>query len=135
MALVHEHAGTGLAAVAISSNSAATHPQDGPDRMVEDAKQFGDSSVRRLMSAVVALVRVSSRMHRLHCDLGLVAARGSSVDGRFILRCGWQGFACTPWVHGIWIWPKAAERATVVELQLAGPGSCASSINRFLGFS
>lgn len=41
MALVHEHAGTGLAAVAVSSNSAETHPQDGPDRMVEDAKQFG----------------------------------------------------------------------------------------------
>ena len=44
VALVHEHAGTGLAAVAISSNSVASHPQDGPDRMLEDAKQFGDSA-------------------------------------------------------------------------------------------
>ena len=42
VALVHEHAGTGLAAVAISSNSVETHPQDGPELMVEDAKQFGD---------------------------------------------------------------------------------------------
>ena len=44
MALVHEHAGTGLAAVAVSSNSVETHPQDGPELMVEDAKQFGDGS-------------------------------------------------------------------------------------------
>ena len=44
--LVHEHAGTGLAAVAISSNSVKTHPQDGPDLMVEDAKQFGASFLR-----------------------------------------------------------------------------------------
>ncbi|CAI8598432.1 unnamed protein product [Vicia faba] len=31
----------GLAVVAISSNSAATHPQDGPEFMAEDAKLFG----------------------------------------------------------------------------------------------
>nr|GME04719.1 Peroxiredoxin Q, chloroplastic [Ipomoea batatas] len=30
----------GLAVVAISSNSAATHPQDGPEFMAEEAKQF-----------------------------------------------------------------------------------------------
>ncbi|CAI5510658.1 unnamed protein product [Closterium sp. Naga37s-1] len=30
----------GLAVVAISSNSALTHPQDGPDKMAEEAKQF-----------------------------------------------------------------------------------------------
>lgn len=30
----------GLAVVAISSNSVATHPQDGPDFMAEDARQF-----------------------------------------------------------------------------------------------
>ncbi|AES72411.1 putative peroxiredoxin [Medicago truncatula] len=31
----------GLAVVAISSNSVATHPQDGPEYMAEDAKLFG----------------------------------------------------------------------------------------------
>lgn len=31
----------GLAVVAISSNSVATHPQDGPELMAEDAKLFG----------------------------------------------------------------------------------------------
>ncbi|CAI5975956.1 unnamed protein product [Closterium sp. NIES-65] len=30
----------GLAVVAISSNSVLTHPQDGPDKMAEEAKQF-----------------------------------------------------------------------------------------------
>ena len=48
---MHEHAGTGLAAVAISSNSVTTHPQDGPDRMVEDAKQFGARSSHRRKDA------------------------------------------------------------------------------------
>ena len=46
MALVHEHAGTGLAAVAVSSNSVETHPQDGPELMVADAKQFGDPAAQ-----------------------------------------------------------------------------------------
>lgn len=31
----------GLAVVAISSNSVVTHPQDGPEKMAEDAKQYG----------------------------------------------------------------------------------------------
>ena len=55
--LVHEHAGTGLAAVAISSNSVETHPQDGPDRMVEDAKQFGDGPARLICSLIDEMLR------------------------------------------------------------------------------
>ncbi|XP_024526961.1 uncharacterized protein LOC9652272 [Selaginella moellendorffii] len=31
----------GVAVVGISSNSVATHPEDGPEMMAEDAKKFG----------------------------------------------------------------------------------------------
>ncbi|WIA44506.1 hypothetical protein OEZ86_007246 [Tetradesmus obliquus] len=40
-ALAKEHQSKGLAVVAISSNSSETHPQDGPDKMAEDAKAQG----------------------------------------------------------------------------------------------
>lgn len=36
-----EYMERGLAAVAISSNSIKTHPQDGPEHMAADAKKFG----------------------------------------------------------------------------------------------
>lgn len=41
MAAVRDFEGRGLAAVAISSNSAQSHPQDGPDRMAQDAERYG----------------------------------------------------------------------------------------------
>ena len=37
------YADRGVAAVAISSNSIKTHPQDGPNHMSEDAKRLGES--------------------------------------------------------------------------------------------
>ncbi|GLC35920.1 hypothetical protein PLESTM_000382900 [Pleodorina starrii] len=39
--VVAEYSARGLKAVAISSNSTQTHPQDGPDKMAEDAKKYG----------------------------------------------------------------------------------------------
>jgi aromatic ring-opening dioxygenase LigB subunit len=39
--LAKEYQARGVAVVAISANSAATHPQDGPDAMAKDAKKFG----------------------------------------------------------------------------------------------
>ena len=39
--LAKDYQPKGLAVVAISSNSVRTHPQDGPDQMAADAKQFG----------------------------------------------------------------------------------------------
>jgi hypothetical protein len=46
--LVKEYQAKGLAVVAISSNSSQTHPQDGPDKMAEDAKAHGE--LRKLCS-------------------------------------------------------------------------------------
>ena len=43
MGLVKDFEGRGLAAVAISSNSVLTHPQDGPDEMARDAKRYGET--------------------------------------------------------------------------------------------
>ena len=37
------YADRGVAAVAISSNSIKTHPQDGPEHMAEEAKKLGES--------------------------------------------------------------------------------------------
>ena len=31
----------GVEVIGISSNSAVTHPQDGPDKMAEDSRSFG----------------------------------------------------------------------------------------------
>ena len=39
--LAKDYQSRGVAVVAISSNSVKTHPQDGPDEMAADAKQFG----------------------------------------------------------------------------------------------
>ena len=39
--LAKDYQRKGVAVVAISSNSVKTHPQDGPDQMAADAKQFG----------------------------------------------------------------------------------------------
>lgn len=36
-----EYKAKGVATVAISSNSIQTHPQDGPEEMAKDAKEFG----------------------------------------------------------------------------------------------
>ncbi|CAL5221438.1 g3626 [Coccomyxa viridis] len=41
--LAKDYQSRGVAVVAISSNSVKTHPQDGPDEMAADAKQFGYS--------------------------------------------------------------------------------------------
>lgn len=41
VSLAKDYQPQGLAMVAISSNSIATHPQDGPEKMCEDAKQYG----------------------------------------------------------------------------------------------
>lgn len=41
--VTNEYKGKGVAIVGISSNSTATHPQDGPDKMAEDATKFGYS--------------------------------------------------------------------------------------------
>ena len=41
MKLTADYQPKGVAMVAISSNSTATHPQDGPEKMSEDAKQYG----------------------------------------------------------------------------------------------
>ena len=38
-----EYKDRGVAAVAINSNSIQTHPQDGPERMVEDVKTLGEA--------------------------------------------------------------------------------------------
>lgn len=43
--LSHEAQQQGIAAIAISSNSVITHPQDGPDKMAEDAQAFGKHTV------------------------------------------------------------------------------------------
>ncbi len=40
-ALAKEYQARGVAVVAISSNSTQTHPQDGPDKMAEDAAKWG----------------------------------------------------------------------------------------------
>ncbi|EFJ32511.1 hypothetical protein SELMODRAFT_86039, partial [Selaginella moellendorffii] len=39
--LAQEYSQKGVAVVGISSNSVATHPEDGPEMMAEDAKKFG----------------------------------------------------------------------------------------------
>lgn len=39
--LAKEYQSKGVAVVAISSNSTQSHPQDGPDKMSEDAKANG----------------------------------------------------------------------------------------------
>lgn len=39
--VAHEYSPKGVGFVAISSNSAQTHPQDGPEKMAEDAKKYG----------------------------------------------------------------------------------------------
>lgn len=41
VSLARDYQPQGVAFVAISSNSIRTHPQDGPDQMAADAKQFG----------------------------------------------------------------------------------------------
>lgn len=38
----------GVEVIGISSNSAVTHPQDGPAKMAEDARSFGTTSQRQL---------------------------------------------------------------------------------------
>lgn len=43
VSLTNEYKGRGVAIVGISSNSSKTHPQDGPDKMAEDAKTYGYS--------------------------------------------------------------------------------------------
>lgn len=40
MALTREYAAKGFKAVAISSNSVATHPKDGPEQMAKEAKEL-----------------------------------------------------------------------------------------------
>jgi hypothetical protein len=40
-ALAKEYQARGVAVVGISSNSQQTHPQDGPDMMAADARQYG----------------------------------------------------------------------------------------------
>lgn len=39
--LAHDIEPLGVQVIAISSNSVVTHPQDGPEKMAEDAKSFG----------------------------------------------------------------------------------------------
>jgi hypothetical protein len=41
VALAKDYQPQGLAMVAISSNYIGTHPQDGPEKMAEDAKRYG----------------------------------------------------------------------------------------------
>jgi len=41
IALANDYAGDGLQVVAISSNSADSHPQDGPEAMREEARTYG----------------------------------------------------------------------------------------------
>mgnify|MGYP000544743261 CR=1 FL=1 len=55
MGLVKEFEGRGLAAVAISSNSVLTHPQDGPDEMALDAKRYGGNLGPRICHQTVGL--------------------------------------------------------------------------------
>jgi len=45
--LAAEYQPKGVAVVAISSNSVQTHPQDGPDKMAEDAKKHGEQGNSR----------------------------------------------------------------------------------------
>lgn len=40
----------GVEVIGISSNSAVTHPQDGPETMAEDARSFGTSSATAVRS-------------------------------------------------------------------------------------
>ena len=42
VSLANDYKDKGVQLVAISSNSVQTHPQDGPEAMAEDAKQFGE---------------------------------------------------------------------------------------------
>jgi hypothetical protein len=42
-ALAKEYQARGAAVVAISSNSTQTHPQDGPDKMAQEAQQYAYS--------------------------------------------------------------------------------------------
>lgn len=66
-ALAKEYQPKGLAVVAISSNSIATHPQDGPEAMAVDAKAQGGCSVEALQPDcfVPVLPLIASR--RCHC--------------------------------------------------------------------
>ena len=47
--VAREYGPKGIAIVAISSNSAETHPQDGPDAMAQEAKELGEGAQATLV--------------------------------------------------------------------------------------
>ena len=49
--------------IGISSNSAVTHPQDGPEKMAEDARSFGTTN-QQLLSAFCLCKSVKTFVHR-----------------------------------------------------------------------